>query len=70
MHKLILLFFVFFPFCLCGNTGCDKQSVDGTGSRSEGDFDILTDRVRYEPGQSVRFCCSGTPGDGLLYVRY
>ena len=69
MHKLILLFFVFFPFCLCGNTGCDKQSVDGTGSRSEGDFDILTDRVRYEPGQSVRFCCSGTPGDGL-YVRY
>lgn len=68
MYRFILLLSVFFPFCLCGNTGCDKHDSE-TVLKTAGRFDLSTDKARYAPGESVRFTCSADPGKGL-FVRY
>lgn len=68
MYRFILLLSVFFPFCLCGNTGCDKHDSE-TVLKTAGRFDLSTDKARYAPGESVRFTCNADPGKGL-FVRY
>lgn len=69
MHKILLLLFFSLPICLCGNAGCEKQSSDPSDRHTGGDPDLSTDRVRYDPGQSIRFDCGATPGSGWS-VRY
>ena len=68
MNKIIFLFSVLFPLCLCGSTGCEKHASE-MGANPDRQFDIATDKVRYAPGESVRFTCSAHPGSGLT-VRY